>query len=544
MDASTLQPVAVIGDRSVTGMPITAVDMGNKAANLSRLDRLGLRVPPAVALSTSFCRSYFEHGEVVDLAFPALLAGYLRRLEDLTGRRFGGRRPLLVSVRSSPPLSMPGMLDTILNVGLNESTVRGMIRTNGNPALAWDAYRRLIRSFAETVHNLPPHEFERATAAAVAAAGVSTPGELDPLSLRAVARDSAELFHEMTGASVPVDPLSQIVSSIEAVWRSWNSPRAREYRRIHGLDSDTGTGVIVQAMVFGNASGMSGSGVGFTRNPADGGNELYVDFLFNAQGEDVVSGRQSRSDAGKLQQLLPDVWTELQRAKSVLEAGMTDMQDFEFTVQDGRLCFLQTRSGKRTPWAALQIAVDLVQSGIIEPRVALERLEAIDLESITRSRLHEGTDATVLAVGIPASPGVVTGQLALSSPRAREMASSGPVILVRNEISPDDISGLDAAVGVLTKLGGRTSHAAVVTRQMGKSCVVGCQELSLDPERPRCVIGGRVFREGDVLTLDGGSGKVYGDRIEVLTEIPRAALDTVATWRRRMSEGGAALEHG
>jgi pyruvate, orthophosphate dikinase len=525
----------VIGSRPADGAPVPAAIGGNKAANLSQLDRLGFRVPPAIVLSTSFCQEYLDRGHTFGPDFPQLLNGYVRRLEEATDCSFGGRQPLLVSVRSSPPTSMPGMLDTILNVGLTESTVRSVIRTTGNPQLAWDAYRRLIRAFAETVHDAPPEAFDRLTADYLSKAKVDTIHELDPPTLRSLARESADLLEALTGVPLPAAPHTQLLRAVEAVCRSWNSARAREYRRLNRLEAMTGTAVLIQAMVFGNAGGSSGSGVGFTRNPTDGGDQLFVDFLFNAQGEDVVSGRQVRTDAARLARVLPNVQAELERAKPRLESAFRDMQDFEFTVQDGRLYFLQTRAGKRTPWAALQIAVDLVSAGIIDPSTALQRLAAVDIDAVERTRLQPGAEGAgaPIARGIPASLGVVAGAITFDPAKAHQVAREQPVILVRPEMSPDDIMGLDAAAGVLTASGGRTSHAAVVARQMGKVCVVGCRTLRIDGGTQRCWFGDRAFREGDLITIDGESGNVFEGRVAVVTEKPHEALATIARWRAR-----------
>ena len=530
MGTAVTPQVFFIGGRLSSGAHIPPEVGGSKAANLSRLDGLGLRVPPAIVLGTGFCEEYFERGGTLGAAFAQQLAGYMRQLEDATGLRLGGRAPLLVSVRSSPPTSMPGMLDTILNVGLTESTVRSLIRATGNPMLAWDAYRRLTRAFGETVHGVPPEAFDRLTASCLSDAQVPAVQELDPLTLRSLARDSADLFETLTGSPFPAGPITQVERAVEAVCRSWRSPRARDYRRLNGLESLTATAVIIQAMVFGNAGGPSGSGVGFTRNPTNGCDQLYVDFLFNAQGEDVVSGRQRNSDAERLPRVLPAVQAELERAKPRLEGEFRDMQDFEFTVQDGRLYFLQTRAGKRTPWAAIQIAVDLVSGGVIDSTTARQRLTNIDLEAVARTRLEPKADDVSIASGIPAGLGVAVGAIAFDAVKAQQMALEQPVVLVRPEMSPDDIAGLASATGILTMLGGRTSHAAVVARQMNKVCIVGCHALRIDAAARRCAIGNRTFLEGDVITIDGETGRIYGGRVPVVTEKPREALAAIARW--------------
>jgi pyruvate,orthophosphate dikinase len=532
MNATTNQQVFLVGGQSTDHVSIPAEAGGNKGANLSRLAVLGLRVPPAIVLGTGFCQEYFARGRTFGPEFSRQLGGYLRRLEEATGLRLGGRQALLVSVRSSPPASMPGMLDTVLNVGLTESTLRSVLRTTGNPMLVWDAYRRLVRTFAETVHRAPTEAFDQLTARYLSDAHVHRVQELDPLSLRALARDSADLLRASTGRPLPADPLAQVRCAVEVVCESWNSPRAQAYRRLNGLEAMAATAVIIQAMVFGNAGSTSGSGVGFTRDPTNGRDHLYVDFLFNAQGEDVVSGRQATSDADRLSTVLPGVYAELEQAKRRLESEFGDMQDFEFTVQDGRLYFLQTRAAKRTAWAAVQVAVDLVSAGIIDSATALQRLAGLDLEAVERARLVPGSDQIPIATGIPASLGVAIGAIAFDPVKAQQMASQQPVILVRPDMSPDDIAGLDAAAGILTMLGGRTSHAAVVARQMGKVCVVGCRTLRLDSNRHRCVIGDRAFREGELITIDGETGHIYGGHVPVTIERPLEALAAIERWRQ------------
>jgi pyruvate, orthophosphate dikinase len=511
--------------------PLSTEIAGNKAANLSQLDRSALRVPPAIVLGTAFCEAYFEHDRHLAADFPQQLHGYIRQLEEVTGLRLGGRLPLLVSVRSSPPVSMPGMLDTILNVGLTESTVHALVRRTGNSRMAWDAYRRLVRAFGETVFNTPSDAFDRLTTRYVSDGSVLDVRDLDPLALRSLARDSVDVLRGLTGATVPADPLMQLVQAVEAVWRSWMSPRAQAYRRMNGVNATSGTAVLIQMMVFGNAGGSSGSGVGFTRNPTNGDDEPYVDFLFNAQGEDVVSGRQASTDVARLPKVLPAVHAELRRAKSRLESEFRDMQDFEFTVQDGCLYFLQTRAGKRTPWAALRIAIDLAAAGIIDQATALERVVAYDLEAIHRTRLQsDGGDAPI-GTGVPAGLGVAVGTIALDSATAQRMSNDGSVILVRTDISPDDIAGLASAAGIITARGGRTSHAAVVARQMAKACVVGCSALHVDVERRCCSFGNHTLQEGAALTVDSDSGHVYAGRVPVLIERPIEALATIKNWR-------------
>ena len=505
--------------------------IGSKAANLARLARVGLRVPPALAVTTVLSREFMHRGRL-PAAFRASLAGSIRQLEEVTGLTLGGRRPLLVSVRSSPPISMPGMLTTILNAGINEETVRGLIRRTGNPWLAWDAYRRFIRSFVETLAPRFAAALDRETAEHLTEAGVDGVQDLDPMALRNLVRAHVALLADTTDFSLPVDPVEQIVMAVEAVIRSWMSPRACEYRRLNQLSDHGGTGVLIQAMVFGNSGPLSGSGVGFTRNPATGASELYLDFVFNAQGEDVVGGRLPVGASELLASTLPDVWKDLQSARTMLEREFRDMQDFEFTVEDGQLFFLQSRSGKRTPWAALRIATDLVREEILDRATALERLAPYDLQTISRIVVRPGPDDAPLARATPASVGVASGSVVFDAARAKEWGSDRPVILVRSELTTDDIGGLAAAAGVLTTFGGRTSHAAVVARHLGKVCLTGCRELSVDERARTCSVGARQLQEGDVITLDGDIGLVYSGRLPVVAERPEGDLAFVESWRQ------------
>ncbi|HUX24238.1 MAG TPA: PEP/pyruvate-binding domain-containing protein, partial [Burkholderiales bacterium] len=351
--------VYLIGAGAALAAGASPEEMGFKAYNLARMAAVGMPVPPAFVLSTAFCRDYYAAKGLLPDGFRDLLRGNLRELERMSGLSFGGeRRPLLVSVRSGAAVSMPGMLDTVLNVGLNDATVAGLVRMTGNPRLAWDSYRRLIQSFAEVVHGAKPDPFDAARARALAAARAASPGELDFMALRDLAAEYLEIYREFAGESFPQAPLDQLVAAAEAVFRSWSGRKALEYRRIHRLRGGAGTAVCVQTMVFGNSGGTSGSGVAFTRDPATGENALYMDFLFNAQGDDVVSGRHELGDLAQIGALLPEVTQQIEALRKRLEAGFGDLQEFEFTVQNAQLFMLQTRSGKRTPLAALRIAVE------------------------------------------------------------------------------------------------------------------------------------------------------------------------------------------
>jgi len=531
--------IAFIGDRQ-SDVHLLIADAGVKAVNLGRLDRLGLPVPPALVLDSALSQEYLARGELPG-GFAARLAVALRQLEDATGLHLGGPRPLVLSVRSSPVVTMPGMLGTLLNVGLTEDGAHHLIRRTGNPWLAWDSYRRLARAFGEAVHHVDSRVFDRLTAAHLASARARTLQDLDPMEMRELARESADALRTTGAHPLPEDPIEQVVRAVEAVLASWNSPHAREYRRICGIDERAGTAIIVQAMVFGNGGAGSGAGVGFTRNPATGDNELYFDFLFNAQGEDIVSGREPVRDSALLPRVLPEAWAELERARPLLEREFGDMQDFEFTVENGRLFFLQTRDGKRTPWAAVRIAVDLVRSGIVDPSTALQRLAAYDLNAIVRRSVRAASGGPI-AHAIAAGPGVATGGVTFDVARAQQLAASRPVVLVRPDIAAGDLAGIAAAAGVLTASGGRTSHAAVVARQLGKVCVVGCTDLHVDREARVCTLGARVLHEGDVITIDGGSGLIYAGGAEVVVERPDDALAIVDSWRHQ--KPGAAMGGG
>jgi pyruvate,orthophosphate dikinase len=507
--------------------------MGFKACNLWHIARLGLPVPPAFVLGTEYCRDYFRRGRKAPDGLRDILAANIHYIEQASGLVFGGiRKPLLVSVRSGAPVSMPGMLDTILDVGLNEQTLRGLVRMTGNPRMAWDSYRRLVRCFAEIAHHCPAAEFDAAEAEHVRLFGLNDIGEMDFQQLATLTTAYQDVFEGHTGGGFPQNPIEQLTAAIVAVWESWASQKAIEYRRLHALPDDLGTAVTVQRMVFGNAGGASGSGVAFTRNPATGENQIYLDFIFNVQGEDLVSGRAAAADTALLADVLPETYKEIVKVARALEREFRDLQEIEFTVENGRLFILQTRTGKRTPWAALRIATELVAEGQIEPHEALARLSAIDLDSIRRTRLESVEDERVLCRATAAGFGVASGCIALDSDSARSIAQQGKsVILVRENPSTADIAGIAAAAGLLTTGGGRTSHAAVVARQMNKVCLVGCDALSVDLDRRRCSIGGRIFNEGDVISLDGDSAHVLAGEAKVVVEKPLAWLAEVARWQ-------------
>ena len=476
-------PCAVfgVGLAHAGAVPGDVNGMGFKAFNLQRMAAAGMPVPQAFVLGTDWCRLHQRDGDAARPILHAALGEWTRRLEQACGLAFGGeRKPLLVSVRSGAPVSMPGMMDTVLNIGLCDRTVRGLLRLTGNPRLVWDSYRRLVQQYAEIVHGADPAAFDELAAAAVAQAGVASARELDFEALAKLAADDVEAFADATRTPFPQDPRETARGGHPGGVRVLALGARPGDRRLHRIDDSLGTAVTVQRMVFGNAGGTSGSGVGFTRDPATGENRLYLDFLFNAQGEDVVSGRHPVTDTDRLPVALPEVAQRLEELRHTLEATFRDAQEFEFTVQDGRLYLLQARTAKRTPWAALRMAVEQVREGLATPAQALARLDGIDLAAIERRRVADEGEVA-LASAQPASIGLAVGAIALDSKACKRLAAKGrPVILVRNDTSTEDIAGIAAAAGVLTARGGRTSHAAVVARQMGKVCLVGCAALRVD----------------------------------------------------------------
>ena len=514
-------------------------EMGFKAFNLDAMAACGLPVPPAFVLSTGFCRAQQSAGGGPGSPLREALAEGIRHIERESGMSFGGRRrPLLVSVRSGAAVSMPGMMETVLDVGVNDLTVDAIIRSTGNPRLAWDCYRRLVQGFAEVVHGGPSEPFDRLLETCMRTSGAASPREIDFRSLAALTHDFLALFIEQTGAPFPQDPIVQLEAATLAVLRSWQAPKAVSYRNARGIDQAMGTAVTVQRMVFGNAGGLSGAGVAFTRNPSTGENQLYMDFLFNAQGEDVVSGRHALEGELPLGKLLPEVMEQLGQVSLTLEEGFRDAQVFEFTIEDATLFMLQTRSAKRTPWASLRIVVEQVESGLISPGEALARLQGIDLASVAELSFARPEELELLATAVPAGIGIAVGRIALDIDTAERLAAGGDnVVLVRAETATADIAGIVACAGILTSVGGRTSHAAVVARQLGKVCLVDCHDLELDVSARRCRFASRELREGDWLCLDGNSGRVFAGKPAVISRRPDELLHMVTRWQRELSPG-------
>ncbi len=507
----------------------SAQTMGFKAWNLLRMAELSLPVPPAFVIGTRYCLDPAARRAMAD---GSPWSAGLHALERATGLKLGdARRPLLLSVRSGAPVSMPGMMETLLNIGLCDATVDGLLRQTGNPRLVWDAYRRLVATYGEVVAGLPAQHFEDAAAALV---GAGDERALDFAELRTLTRRFLAVYAQNAGRPFPQRPAEQLAGAIEAVFASWQSPKARAYRRLNEIPDDIGTAVTVQSMVFGNAGGRSGAGVGFTRDPASGAPAPWVDFLFDAQGEDVVSGRRSANGHEELAAVLPAVWEALADAAQRLEHAFGDMQDFEFTVQDGRLFMLQTRSGKRTPQAAARIALDLLDEGLIGPHLARERTATLDRQALARTRIVARDGAAPLGRAASASSGVAVGEIALDEARAAARHAAGAaVVLVRRDAETSDIGALESAVGLLTQRGARTSHAAVVARQLGKVCLVGCTELAINDAARTIAVAGQSLREGELLTLDGNEGVFYAGAAEVRIEYPEELLARLEVLRQQ-----------
>ncbi len=492
--------------------------LGGKGANLAEMAGIGLPVPPGFTVSTEVCNLFYISGNRIPDEVENEILAHLQILEDTAGQKFGDNtNPLLVSVRSGAKFSMPGMMDTILNLGLNDKTVEGLAQKSGDRRFALDCYRRLIQMFGDVVLEIPKKRFEMAFRARKVDSHITHDFELTPEVLEQVIADYKNIVKEETGSEFPLDVKEQLFMAISAVFNSWKNPRARTYRRLNHIPDDLGTAVNVQMMVFGNFGEDSATGVGFTRNPATGDKELYGEYLQNAQGEDVVAGTRTPSPLQELEAQMPEVYRELKKITLQLERHYGDMQDFEFTIQGKRLYMLQTRSGKRTGQAAIKVAVDLVEEGLIDKRDALKLIEPQALNQLLHPVFDttEKSEHSILAKGLAASPGAAAGLVVFSADEAVAWKEKGKaVILVREETSPDDIHGMSASQGILTATGGMTSHAAVVGRQMGKPAVVGCGALSLNEGKKVFQVGETRVKEGDPISIDGGSGEVFLGKIK------------------------------
>jgi pyruvate,orthophosphate dikinase len=510
-------------------------DLGGKGAGLAEMTNAGLPVPPGFTIQTEACREYMRSGGVskeVDRQMEEALA----KLEALQGQKLGtGENPLLVSVRSGAKFSMPGMMDTILNLGLNDKSVESLAKRSNNPRFAADSYRRLIQMFGNVVLEIPKHAFDEVFDAKKKQKKTQLDTDLDAKALKEVIEEYKKVVKKHAKRDFPQDPHEQLVMARDAVFRSWQNDRAKHYRRINSIDDMLGTAVNVQAMVYGNLGETSGTGVGFTRNPATGAKEFYGEFLMNAQGEDVVSGVRTPVPILELQKIMPDVYNQLREITTRLEKHYKDMQDFEFTIQEGKLYMLQTRNGKRTGRAAVRVAIQMVDEGLITKEEAIFRVEPNQLYDFLVPRLDEkSTKVEVLATGLPASPGAAVGQIVFTAEEAVKKAGhdrKNPVILVRAETTPEDIQGMEVAAGILTSRGGMTSHAAVVTRGMGKCCVAGAGDIQVDERAGEMRVKGQVFKEGDWLSLDGTSGRVIKGKLNTLeASTDDADLQKLMAW--------------
>lgn len=492
--------------------------LGGKGANLAEMTNIGLPVPPGFTVSTEACREYFCREQKIWDELREEVTQKLRHLEEATGKRFGDKsNPLLVSVRSGSVFSMPGMMDTVLNLGLNDETVTGLSEGSGNERFAYDCYRRFIQMYSDVVLKVDHFYFERALEDKKRALGVKDDTGLDAAALREVTAEYKKIVSRETKRPFPQDPMEQLLLSIQAVFDSWNNQRAIVYRQIHKLPDHLGTAVNVQAMVFGNLGEDSGTGVAFTRNPSDGTKELYGEFLMNAQGEDVVAGIRTPLPIAKMAEYMPGVYDQFAGLCQLLEKHYRDVQDIEFTVERGKLYLLQTRNGKRTAPAAVKIAVAMAGEGLISKEEALLRVVPSQLDQLLHRRIDPAAKPEAIAKGLPASPGAASGKIVFDADDAERLAGDGEkVILVRPETTPDDIHGIVAAQGILTSRGGMTSHAAVVARGMGKSCVSGCEEIDIDLSAGTMTARGHVFHEGDILSIDGSTGEVYAGTVPMI----------------------------
>ena len=521
--------VYFFGDGQADGTREMRLELGGKGANLAEMTNIGVPVPPGFTISTACCVTYLSGHEV-----PSLLEGEvqtaLERLEVVSGKKFGDpNNPLLVSVRSGASVSMPGMMETILNLGLNDNTVRGLVTASGNERFAYDSYRRFLQMYSDVVLNIPISRFEQLLSTKRIMTGAATDADLSAESLIALVREYQQLVRFATGAEFPSDPREQLWGAIQAVWRSWTLKKAVDYRKVNNIPDTLGTGVNVVSMVFGNMGDDSGTGVAFTRDPSTGERRFYGEFLINAQGEDVVAGIRTPLPIDEMAVRLPGAYEQLLETQNNLELHFRDMQDIEFTVERGMLYLLQTRTGKRTTAAALRIATDMVAEGMISEREAVLRVQPGQLDQLLHRVIDPSFITDPIATGLPASPGAASGVAVFDPDAAETRAAAGEhVILVREETTPEDFHGLVAARAVLTARGGMTSHAAVVARGMGKCAIVGCHEIHITEGQRQFTVGEHVVKEGDWITLDGATGRVFlGELPTVPSEVMRVTVGSL-----------------
>ena len=508
--------------------------LGGKGANLAEMTNIGLPVPFGFTITTEACKKYSDDGGRIDEAIIEEVWQHIADLEEVMGKKFGDtENPLLVSVRSGAPVSMPGMMDTILNLGLNDIAVEGLAKKTGNDRFAYDSYRRFIQMFGDVVMEIKKSNFDAVFDGQKAKSGVEFDVDLTTDDLKEIIKGYKEVVKRELGREFPQEPKDQLLEAIAAVFRSWNDERAILYRKLNGISDSLGTAVNIQSMVFGNSGNDSGTGVAFTRNPATGENELFGEFLVNAQGEDVVAGIRTPQPISEMADAFPEVYERFEKIADTLESHYKDMQDMEFTVEDRKLYMLQTRNGKRTAAAAVKIAVDLVKEGVIDEDTAVMRIEPEHIDQLLHPTFdaEELKAASAIATGLPASPGAAAGQICFNADEAAVAASEGKkVILVREETSPEDLAGMVAAEGILTARGGMTSHAAVVARGMGKCCVAGCKEIIVDEAGKTLTVGGKVYKEGDSISLNGSDGKVYAESIKTVTPELSGDFGQIMEW--------------
>lgn len=508
--------------------------LGGKGANLAEMTKLGMPVPQGFTISTEACTKYYDDGEVISEAVQKEIMENIAKMEEIVGKRFGDKEnPLLVSVRSGARASMPGMMDTILNLGLNEDVVNTLIAKSNNPRWAWDCYRRFIQMYSDVVMEVGKKYFEQLIDEMKEKKGITEDTDLTADDLKELAMQFKAEYKSKIGADFPADPKEQLMGAIKAVFRSWNNPRANIYRRDNDIPYSWGTAVNVQMMVFGNLGETSGTGVAFTRNPATGESKLFGEFLMNAQGEDVVAGVRTPRKIDQLQEVMPKVYEQFVGICNTLEKHYRDMQDMEFTIEDEKLYMLQTRNGKRTAAAALKIACDLVDEGMITEKDAVKMIDPRNLDTLLHPQFDQAALKAAEPVGkaLAASPGAACGKVVFTADVAKVWADRGEkVILVRLETSPEDIEGMKAAQGILTARGGMTSHAAVVARGMGTCCVSGCSEIIMDEENKKFELGGKTFKEGDQISLDGSTGKIYDGIIPTVDAAIGGEFGRIMSW--------------
>jgi pyruvate,orthophosphate dikinase len=505
--------------------------LGGKGANLAEMTNLGIRVPPGFTISTKVCDLYYKNNRQYPDGLKEEVENTLTKLEKLMGKKLGdAENPLLVSVRSGAAISMPGMMDTVLNLGTNDQSIKGLEKMTGNRRFAWDAFRRFLQMFGNVVMGIESEEFEHLLDAQKEKRGVKLDVELDADDLAEIVNAYKKLYREKTGDDFPQDPRQQLWKSIDAVFGSWNNPRAIKYRQINDIKGLIGTAVNVQTMVFGNAGEDSGTGVCFSRDPSTGENKFYGEYLMNAQGEDVVAGIRTPESLEEMEKHIPKKYEELVKYRDILEKHYRDMQDMEFTIEKGVLYMLQTRTGKRTAHSAIKIAVDMTREGLINRKEAVMRILPDQLDQLLHPMIDPKEEMQVIAKGLPASPGAAVGQIVFTAQEAEEEAAKGKqVILVRIETSPEDIGGMNVARGILTARGGMTSHAAVVARGMGKCCVAGCGDVHIR-KNAECEIGGNHFKAGDWITLNGTTGEVIKGKVALVEPEPTGDFAELMSW--------------